>query len=200
MAPLYFERVMASKKKSSHASPVGEVVPNLAALKKQVDALRKEGKKIVLTQGVWDLIHEGHAKYLQLAKQQGDVLIVGVDSDKLTRERKGPKRPIVPEGERLTMLSHLRHVDYLFLRQPSHGMGKNDKVVQTVAPDILVLSKSTGKLNVKNFKGAAKKIVYLEPQSSTSTTARIRMLSIDAAEELSQKVTELLDDFLKNKL
>lgn len=173
------------------------VVPSLAELKKIVATLRNEGKKIVLTQGVWDLIHEGHAKYLGLAKQQGDVLIVGVDSDKLTRQRKGPKRPIVPEKERLTMLAHLRHVDYLFLRKSEHGMGKNDKVVQTVSPDVLVLSKSTGKLNVNNFSKHAKKIVYLEPQSSTSTTARIRRLSIDAAEELSKKVTALLDDFLK---
>jgi len=173
------------------------VVPNLTELKKTVARLRKEGKRIVLTQGVWDLIHEGHAKYLELAKRQGDVLIVGVDSDKLTRQRKGSKRPIVPEGERLTMLAHLRHVDYLFLRKPEHGMGKADNVVRTVAPDVLVLSKSTGNLNVKNFSSSAKKIVHLEPQSSTSTTARIRRLSIDAAEELSKKVTALLNDFLK---
>lgn len=173
------------------------VVPNLAALKKIVAQLRTEGKKIVLTQGVWDLIHEGHAKYLELAKRQGDVLIVGVDSDKLTRQRKGPKRPIVPEGERLTMLAHLRHVDYLFLRKPEHGMGKKDKVVQAVSPDVLVLSKSTENLNVKNFSTNAKKVVHLEPQSSTSTSARIRRLSIDAAEELSKKVTALLNDFLK---
>lgn len=188
---------MPQKKKNNVTEAGGELIPTLAELKKRVATLKKEGKNIVLTQGVWDLIHEGHAKYLQLAKKQGDVLIVGVDSDKLTRARKGPKRPIVPEEERLTMLSHLRHVDYLFLRQPVHGMGSSDRVIQTVSPDVLVLSKSTGIKSVKKYKKYAKKVVYLEPQSSTSTTARIRRLSIDAAEELSKKVTALLDDFLK---
>lgn len=180
-----------ARKKHTH------LIPTLTELKSVASRFRKEGKSIVLTQGVWDLIHEGHAKYLELAKQQGDVLIVGVDSDTLTRHRKGPKRPIVPEGERLTMLAHLRHVDYLFLRKPEHGMGKADKVVQAVSPDVLVLSKSTENLQVKHFSMYAKKIVFLKPQSSTSTTARIRRLSIDAAEELSKKVTALLDDFLK---
>lgn len=184
---------------SQHSSST--VVPTLSELKKKLNLLRKEGKKIVLTQGVWDLIHEGHAKYLELAKKHGDVLVVGVDSDKLTQKRKGPKRPIVPESERLTMLSHLKHVDFLFLRTPAHGMDITNKLIQTTEPDILILSKTTADLSkgqVRALKKFAKKIVYLDPQSSTSTTARIRRLSIDAAEELSTKITHLLDDFLKS--
>lgn len=189
------------KKKYTHKKIHEQVVPTLTALKKKLSELRKDGKKIVLTQGVWDLIHEGHAKYLELAKYQGDVLVVGVDSDKFTRLRKGPKRPIVPETERLTMLSHLKHVDLLFLRKPEHGLGMANKLIQTVTPDVLVLSKTTGDLSPQEVRALKKycgRVVYLDPQSSTSTTARIRRLSIDAAEELSKKVTALLDDFLKS--
>ena len=72
-------------------------VPDHAELKKLVDEFKKEGLKVVLTQGVYDLLHEGHALYLEVAKSYGDLLIVGVDSDELTRMRKGPNRPIVPQ-------------------------------------------------------------------------------------------------------
>ncbi len=84
-------------------------------LARVVDDLKKNGYKIVLTQGVWDLIHEGHALYLEAAKSHGDILIVGVDSDELTKQRKGPNRPIVPQKERISMLIHLRHVDILIV-------------------------------------------------------------------------------------
>ena len=177
------------------------LAPSLTALKTVLNELRKEGKTVALTQGVWDLIHEGHAKYIQLAKQQCDVLVIGVDSDALTKIRKGPSRPIVPENERLHMLAHLRHTDILFLRTPRHGMDITNKLIQTVEPDVLVLSKTTGDLSpaqVRALKKYAKKIVYLEPQSSTSTTARIRLLSIDGAKDLSKKITTLVDDYLKS--
>ena len=201
---------MATKKKafsketalSTSAHLSAHLAPDLKTLAQVVKEIRQEGKTISLTQGVWDLIHEGHAKYLALAKQQCDVLVVGVDSDALTKLRKGPSRPIVPEQERLNMLAHLRHTDILFLRSPRHGMDITNKLIQTVKPDILVLSKTTGDLSpkqVRALKKFAKKIVYLDPQSSTSTTARIRLLSIDGAKELSKKVTALLDDFVEAK-
>src|SRR5579871_5634371 len=100
--------------KNLMAKPVGfknRFVPDHAALKDVIANLKQEGAKVVLTQGVYDLIHEGHARYLEAAKSYGDVLLVGVDSDELTKLRKGPNRPIVPQGERVTMLLHLRHVD-----------------------------------------------------------------------------------------
>ena len=62
------------------------------------------GLKIVLTQGSWDMVHIGHARYLEEAKRHGDFLIVGTDSDKKIRERKGPDRPVVPQDERLNIV------------------------------------------------------------------------------------------------
>src|SRR3990167_5006393 len=86
-------------------------ISNLDTLKKMVQKWKDEGSKIVLVSGSWDLIHEGHALYLEVAKSYGDILVVGVDSDKKVKRRKGPRRPIVPQQERLRMLSHLRSVD-----------------------------------------------------------------------------------------
>lgn len=184
----------------SNASALDKrLVPTISDLKILISKLRGEGFKIALAQGVWDLLHEGHAKYLELAKSHADILVVGVDSDELTRLRKGPRRPIVPEKERLNMLAHLRHVDVLFLRQKKHGMSEQDQVLRAVNPDVLIVSKSTTTMTKDIVRGMRKhcgEIQFLEPQSTTSTSARIRLLTIDGAKELSQKISVLIRDFL----
>lgn len=172
-------------------------VSDFKTLKHIVDACKKQGKKIVLTQGVYDLIHEGHALYLEKAKAYGDVLIVGVDSDELTRARKGPNRPIVPQSERIKMLVHLRHVDIVSLREVHHDIGD---LIRLVKPDVLVTSFSTADFTdemKKMYKDHCKKIVTLQPQATTSTTARIRNLTIEGAEELAHQVLKITNDFLK---
>ena len=82
MSTKHTEKILAPKTNFEHRFITDEKI-----LKKLVDTFKKQGKRIVLTQGVWDLIHEGHALYLEVAKGYGDVLIVGVDSDELTRAR-----------------------------------------------------------------------------------------------------------------
>src|SRR5258706_6536345 len=75
-------------------------IPDYKTLAKLVSHLRGLGLKIVLVQGTYDMVHIGHARYLEEARRQGDVLIVGVDSDEKVRARKGPTRPVVPASER----------------------------------------------------------------------------------------------------
>jgi len=167
-------------------------------LKEIVNALKGKGFKIVLTQGVYDLVHEGHALYLEKAKSYGDVLIVGVDSDDLTKQRKGPSRPIVPELERAKMLIHLRHVDIVTIREVSHGLGD---LIKLVEPDVLIASESTKdftKNQVFDYRPYCGKIVVLPPQATTSTTARIRNLTIDGASQLAREVNRLTEEFIKN--
>lgn len=77
------------------------------------DELRSQGRRIVFTNGHFDLLHVGHLRYLQTAAELGDVLVVGVNDDRVTTERKGPSRPILPEDERAELLAGLACVDYV---------------------------------------------------------------------------------------
>ena len=177
-------------------------IPDYKELKRVVEDLKRMGYRIVLTQGVYDMIHEGHAKYLENARSYGDILIVGVDSDELTRKRKGPNRPIVPQAERLQMLAHLRSVSILTLREVKHGMAK---LIETVRPDVLITSASTSDFPAKDvaaYKKACGKIVTLPPQAATSTTARVRLLTISGADQLAKEIMvgipEVVNNALKN--
>ncbi len=163
---------------------------------KVLEKIKASDRKLVLTQGVYDLIHEGHAKYLQLARSYGDLLVVGIDSDRLTRERKGPNRPIVPQRERIQMLLHLRYVDFVVLRDINEDIGH---LIRTIKPDVLVTSHSTKdltKTTALEYKPYCGKVVTLQPQSTTSTTARIRKLTIDGASSLADEINKLTAQFI----
>lgn len=175
-------------------------IPNLAELKRVVEDLKRMGYRIVLTQGVYDMLHEGHARYLEKALSYGDILIVGVDSDELTRKRKGPLRPVVPQNERLHMLAHLRHVSILALRDANHGLGK---LIETVKPDVLVTSSTTsdfGKKEIAVYKKICGMIITLPPQAVTTTTGRVRLLTISGAEELAQEIMRGIPTIVKDAL
>ena len=87
----------------------------LEELKSIVERLKAEGKRIVWTNGCFDIIHVGHIVYLQKAAAEGDVLIVGLNSDASVRKNKGPDRPVIPEGERALVLAALECVDYILI-------------------------------------------------------------------------------------
>ena len=99
-----------------------------------VARLRTVGKTIVFTNGVFDLLHPGHVRYLQHARALGDALIVGVNSDRSVRANKGPSRPITPEDERTEILAALRCVDavVIFDAETPHDL------ITALQPDILV--------------------------------------------------------------
>lgn len=175
-------------------------IPDLRELRTVVDDLKRMGYRIVLTQGVYDLLHEGHALYLEKALSYGDILIVGVDSDELTRKRKGPGRPIVPQTERIKMLAHLRHVGIITLREAKHPLGK---LIEVVRPDVLITSASTQDFPPKDVEGYKKfcgKVVTLPPQATTSTTARIRILTIDGADRLAGEMIKAIPDLVHGAL
>ncbi|MEK7099090.1 MAG: adenylyltransferase/cytidyltransferase family protein [Patescibacteria group bacterium] len=187
--------ILAPKIHSDH-----RLIRDFKSLERTVGQLKKKGKKIVLTQGVWDLIHEGHAKYLEAAKSLGDILVVGLDSDALTRLRKGPNRPIVPERERIQMLIHLRHVDIVTVRGVQHDIGH---LIRLVRPHVLVTSSSPtdfkDDLKTGTYGAFCDKIVTLPPQATTHTSARIRNLTIEGVEQLAREVDKLTKDFI-NKI
>src|ERR1700684_3723784 len=101
---------------SPHANFEERLIPTLEEMTRLVNHLRGLGYAVVLTSGSFDLIHLGHVKYRERAKQLGDVLAVGVDSDAKIRRRKGDDRPMVPEHERVELLAYQRPVDLIYLK------------------------------------------------------------------------------------
>lgn len=99
-----------------------------------IERLRSEGKTIVFTNGVFDLLHPGHVRYLREARRLGDALIVGVNSDQSVRASKGPDRPLTSEAERAEILMALECVDavVIFDEDTPHDL------ILTLQPDVLV--------------------------------------------------------------
>ena len=97
-----------------------------------LESRRARGERIVFTNGCFDILHVGHARYLAAARALGDLLIVGLNSDESVRGLKGDKRPLIPESERAEMLSHLACVDYVCIFPES----RPDSLIEAVRPDI----------------------------------------------------------------
>jgi D-beta-D-heptose 7-phosphate kinase/D-beta-D-heptose 1-phosphate adenosyltransferase len=97
-------------------------------------SLREKGKTVVFTNGVFDLLHPGHLRYLEVARSLGDVLIVGLNSDASVRRNKGPARPIMPERERAELLAGLRVVGAVVIFDEDTPAD----IVRALQPDVLV--------------------------------------------------------------
>ncbi len=98
------------------------------------EKLRRQGLRLVFTNGCFDLLHAGHIDYLQFAREQGDRLLVGINSDSSVQHNKGPKRPIVPEHERAYVLAGLASVDYVVLFEEPEPAS----LISQIIPDVLV--------------------------------------------------------------
>jgi D-beta-D-heptose 7-phosphate kinase/D-beta-D-heptose 1-phosphate adenosyltransferase len=171
---------------SSHAS----IVTKIDDLKPVVQAYRAKGQKIVLTQGSFDMVHIGHARYCEEAKKYGDVLIVGVDSDEKVRARKGPDRPVVPEDERLEMLTYLRSVDVVVLKELT---APKLHLIKTVKPDVLIATRETYTAEqIKELETFCGKVIVLDPMATTSTSAKLRRLQIGAAKKIGATMSARL--------
>ncbi len=102
--------------------------------KRQVEQWRAAGHSVALANGVFDLLHVGHVRYLEAAKQLADKLVVAVNSDSSTRAYKGPTRPVIPEQERAELLRALRCTDFVFLfSEPDVRL-----VIRALKPDVHV--------------------------------------------------------------
>ena len=170
--------------------------PTLDELAQTVEHLKGIGLKIVLTSGSFDLVHLGHVKYLAKAKELGDVLVVGVDSDAKIRKRKGDDRPMVPENERLEMLAHQRPVDLLFLKPEDE---ERWALIKAVAPDVLVLTTDHNytedeQAELKEIVGA---IEVIPRQATITTSERIRQLHMHLGERIAEVLPELIRDIVR---
>lgn len=162
-------------------------------LEKIVEALKALGAKIVLTSGTWDMLHIGHCLYLEKARELGDILIVGVDSDEKVKLRKGPSRPLESDANRLPILAHVRHVDYVFLKKSED---QPRLFIKTVRPAVLVLSERTKRTDeeIAELKGYCSQLVILQTQAATSTTAKIRRLLVEQlGEEIKKDLKVIIE-------
>ena len=109
-------------------------IVTVKALKKKIADHRREGKTIAFTNGCFDLIHYGHISYLEKAKKNNRVLIIGLNSDSSVKKIKGPLRPIVPQKERASVLAALACVDYvtIFNEDTPHNL------IDQLRPDLLI--------------------------------------------------------------
>jgi rfaE bifunctional protein nucleotidyltransferase chain/domain len=167
-------------------------------LEKTISHCKGLGLRVVLTQGTYDMVHIGHARYFEEAKKHGDILVIGVDSDEKVRDRKGPERPVVPQEERLEMVAHLRPVDVVVLKELNHPKWH---LIKTVKPDVLIATKETyNKKQLKELKKYCGEVVVLEPMATTSTSAKIRKLQIGTAKSLGQALTPKIMNIIEEVL
>ena len=167
------------------------LIGSLEEMTRTVMHLKGLGYPIVLTSGSFDLIHLGHVKYLQKAKEFGGVLVVGVDSDAKIRRRKGDDRPMVPEDERLELLAHQRPVDMIYLK------GEDEErwgLIKAVQPDVLVLTEdhSYSEADQRELLEFVGRIEVVPRQASVTTSERIRQMYMHMGERLGPKLAEVL--------
>ena len=150
---------------------------DLVLLKKAIEWYKSQGKKIVWTNGCFDLMHPGHIHSLEKAKEKGDVLIVGLDSDKSIRKLKGPNRPILSEEHRIKMLESQESVDHVIVFE----FGEAKEIINEIKPDIYVKS---GDYTIDTINQQERKIVesyrgsiYIPPGlTNFSTTEMIKRI------------------------
>lgn len=144
-------------------------------LRPLLDILRATGKKVVFTNGCFDIIHTGHTRYLSLAKSLGDVLIVAVNSDSSVRTIKGDKRPINTESDRMETLAALESVDYVVVFSEPDPY----RIISELQPDILVkggdwpVEKIIGRDIVAARGGRVVSVGYIEGASTTGIIEKI---------------------------
>ena len=113
---------------------MGKILDDRSQLEKILESERSSGKKIVSTNGVFDVLHVGHVRYLKAARELGDILVVGLNSDACTRRLKGPTRPFVPEGQRAELLASLECVSYVVIFDETTP----EELLEAIRPDIHV--------------------------------------------------------------
>jgi len=144
-----------------------------------LDKIKNEGKKTVFTNGVFDLLHRGHAEYLEKASGLGDILVVGVNSDESVKRLKGDNRPVNTQEDRTYLLASLSFVDYVNIFDEDTPLD----LIKIIQPDILVkggdyhLDQIVGRETVESSGGNVLTIPLIKGRSTTDLINRIKKLT-----------------------
>jgi len=162
--------------RTSRAKPLlRDKIKNLSTLKTIISRLRQQGKKIVFTNGCFDLLHYGHVKYLEEAKRKGDILVVAINSDTSVRKIKGYKRPVINESDRLALIAALESVDFVVLFKEENP----SKIIKLLKPHILVKGADwrkdsiVGKDFVLGYGGKVSTVKLAKGRSTTNLIKKI---------------------------
>jgi len=151
-------------------------ISKLSSLKTQVKEWKSEGKKVVFTNGVFDLVHIGHLTYLSKAAELGDKLIIGLNSDSSVKRIKGESRPINDQNSRAALLASFFFVDAVVLFEDDTPMN----LISTLLPDVLIKGADYSIENIVGAKeviangGEVKTITFVDGYSSTSIIQKIQ--------------------------
>jgi D-beta-D-heptose 7-phosphate kinase/D-beta-D-heptose 1-phosphate adenosyltransferase len=154
-------------------------VRTVESLKAELAWERRQGRKVVFTNGCFDVIHRGHIEFMRFCKGQGDVLVVGLNSDESVRAIKGAGRPINNEHDRAAVLAELESVDYVTVFEETEPLG----LIKEVEPDVLVKGQDWAEKGVvgREFvEGRGGKVVLaplVEGKSSTGIIEKVRALA-----------------------
>ncbi len=150
-------------------------VLTLPRLMQTLEPLRGTGRRIAFTNGCFDLLHAGHAALLEAAAAEGDVLVVGLNSDASVRRLKGPRRPLVPEAARAVLLASLAAVDYVVVFEEDTPQ----ELIEILLPDRLIkgedypLDKIVGREAVERHGGRVVRVPLVKGFSTTGLLERI---------------------------
>jgi rfaE bifunctional protein nucleotidyltransferase chain/domain len=150
-------------------------IKNLPEFKKEIEALKAKGQRIVFTNGCFDLLHPGHMRYLYAARQLGDYLIVAVNTDRSVKIIKGANRPIQSQDERTELLAALSFVDAVVLFDEDNPL----MVIQQLVPNVLVKGgdwtedKIIGADVVKKAGGVVKSLPFVSGYSTSAIIEKI---------------------------
>jgi rfaE bifunctional protein nucleotidyltransferase chain/domain len=149
---------------------INDKILNLNPLTAALDDLRARGKKIVFTNGCFDLLHVGHVRYLREARRLGDILVVAVNSDSSTASLK-PGRPIVPEAERAEVLAALESVSFVVIFHQDTPY----EVIKTLRPDVLVKGGDWKRQDIvgNDLVADTRSLPYVDGSSTTGIIERI---------------------------
>jgi rfaE bifunctional protein nucleotidyltransferase chain/domain len=150
-------------------------VKSLAAVVRAVRRAQAAGRRVVFTNGCFDLLHRGHIRYLEEARSLGDLLVAAVNSDASVRQLKGKGRPVVPEAERAEVLAGLAAVDLVLVFDELEP----GRVVRALRPDVLVkggdwpVDRIVGADYVRSVGGRVRSLPYVEGASTSGLIRRI---------------------------
>jgi len=151
-------------------------VKSLEDLKSELDRIRGRGKKVVFTNGCFDILHPGHLRYLWAARQLGDYLVVAVNSDRSVKAIKGPSRPILKQESRSELVAALGFVDGVIVFDEENPL----KVIQILSPDVLVKGgdwteeRIIGAEVVRRAGGEVRVIPFEEGFSTTAIVEKVK--------------------------